>query len=488
MRRKLAGVLLALVMAAPAAAQFTAEEFLARRARLATDMAGGALVVFGAAAPEADYLPFMQAEDFRYLTGITEPDAALVLTKREGVVSMVVFVQPRDPAREVWEGERLGVAGAEALTGLDARASAELMPYLDSLLTLGLPLQVVGSVEIGRRGGRASRDQSRIDQLRGTHAGATFTDASALIERLRARKSDAELAALRTAIEITVLAQQEAMRLIEPGMNEFEVEALIEYTFRRYGAERPGFASIVGSGPNSTSLHYNANDRVMRDGDVVVMDVGALWGGYSADVTRTVPVGGTFSPEQRALYGIVLDAQAAAERAAVIGVSWTELTQAAARVLSDGLTRLGLIEASDAVYDAEGGGVRPQMQLFYMHGLGHGIGLEVHDPNPWSRGLAVGGAFTIEPGLYVRADVLEHLPDTPRNRSLIERIAPAVRRFANIGVRIEDDYFLTQNGLERVSRAPREIDEIEALMAQPWTGPSPRNPSLVGRYGGGSGR
>src|SRR5690606_25360606 len=254
----------------------------------------------------------------------------------------VVFVRSRDPAREVWEGDRLGVEGARALTGLEARPISALMPYLDSLLAAGTPLHVIGDAAIDRPGGRTTLDQRRIDELRSRHAGAAITDATALVARQRAVKSEAELNALRTAIEITNLAHRDAMRLIEPGLNEFEVQALIEYTFRRYGAERPAFSSIVGSGPNSTALHYNRNDRVMRDGDVVVIDIGALWDGYAADVTRTLPVNGRFSPEQRQIYQIVRSAQAAAESAAKVGATWTDVSRAASAVLANGLAELGL--------------------------------------------------------------------------------------------------------------------------------------------------
>lgn len=272
-------------------------------------------------------------------------------------------------------------------------------------------------------------------------------------------------------------------------MNEFEIHALIEATFRRYGAERPGFGSIVGSGPNSTTLHYRAADRYMQDGETLVMDIGASYNGYSADVTRTVPVNGRFTPEQRAIYEIVLNAQKAAEQQARVGSTLGRLNQTATRVIAQGLARLNLIESPDAVYDCRSGGSVgqcPQVSLFYMHGLGHGIGLDVHDPDAsYGGGFAVGSAFTIEPGIYVRADVLNYLPDTARNRQLISRIRPAVQRYRNIGVRIEDDYFITAQGLERVSAgAPREIDEIEALMAMESGWNRERRPEMVEWYRG----
>ena len=264
------------------------------------------------------------------------------------------------------------------------------------------------------------------------------------------------------------------MRTVAPDLPEYRVQAVIEETFRWDGAERPGFATIVGSGPNATSLHHAAGDRVMRAGELVVMDIGASFGGYSADVTRTVPVSGTFTPEQRALYQVVRDAQAAAERAAVLNASADAMENSANDALTAGLARLGLIEGVDAVFDPPKGMCRrriakgcSQLSLYYNHGLGHGIGLEVHDPDPWQfqpRKLVPGSAFTIEPGLYIRANVLDLLPDTPRNRAMIAKIRAAFERYKDLGVRIEDDYFATDSGVAWISRAPREISEVEAAM------------------------
>jgi Xaa-Pro aminopeptidase len=225
----------------------------------------------------------------------------------------------------------------------------------------------------------------------------------------------------------------------------------------------------------------------MRAGDVVVMDIGASYRGYSADVTRTVPVSGTFTPEQRAIYEIVRNAQAAAEGEAKVGADALLMTRAAVQTLAAGLARLGLIEAADATYDCSVRGEStqcPQLQLFYMHGLGHGIGLDVHDPEQYyyTRRLEAGSAFTIEPGIYVREHVLETLSDTPRNRQVLEKLRAAVAKYANIGIRIEDDYIVTENGVEWISRAPREIEEVEAAMRARFDGPVARDSSVVDWY------
>jgi Xaa-Pro aminopeptidase len=284
-----------------------------------------------------------------------------------------------------------------------------------------------------------------------------------------------------------VKAQKEAMAAMEPGMNEFEIQALIEYTFRRNGADRPSFSTIVGSGPNSTTLHYGLDDRFIEPNDVVVMDIGASYRGYAADVTRTVPASGKFSAPQRAVYEIVRAAQAAGERQAKLGAKARSMSDSATAVLAAGLTRLGLIESPTATYDcAVGANARqcPQYRMYYMHGLGHGIGLEVHDPDQYYRTTVIepGSAFTIEPGIYVREHVLEEMPDTPRNREIAAKLRAAVNTYKNIGVRIEDDYLATDKGVEWISRAPREINEVEAAMRVPYTGPAKRDRAQVERY------
>jgi Xaa-Pro aminopeptidase len=256
-------------------------------------------------------------------------------------------------------------------------------------------------------------------------------------------------------------------------MAEYQLEAMVEGRFRSAGGDGPAFASIIGSGPNSTQYHYVRNDRRMAAGDVVVMDVGAGYQGYAADVTRTIPVGGRFSPEQRAIYQLVRDAQSAAERAARPGAQWQAWRDSAHAIEARGLARLGLIESADATFDPPWGAgcqTRPisctQAFLYMAHGLGHGIGLEVHDPpRPYtgSGTFEVGHVFTIEPGVYISTKLLDMLPDTPKNRAMIAQVRQTVERYQNIGVRIEDDYVITPNGVERLSRAPREVSEVEAL-------------------------
>ena len=391
----------------------------------------------------------------------------------------MLFTQARDPRRQLYDGFPPDSLGVERATGIPARSIAALAPMLDSLAGAGWPVYTLRDY--------ASNDVAQADSLT---RGASFMrgvrrappralivrDAHPILDSLRARKSPAEQAMLRRAIDITVAAQREAMRTIRPGMYEYEIEALFTAAFRRTGGDGPAFVSIIGSGPNSTQYHYNANDRRMQAGDVVVMDVGAGYGGYAADVTRTVPVSGRFSAEQRAIYGIVREAQLAAERVV------------RARRVVRGLAGRG----------AGGGrtGRRPAgpdrgRGCHLRPALGRPVRRRSRSPAPrpsstwptaWATAsgsrcttsripgsapgtFAAGDVFTIEPGVYVSRKLLEILPDTPKNRAMIAKVRDAVARYDNIGMRIEDDYLVTPSGVEWLSRAPREIAEVEAAMA-----------------------
>jgi Xaa-Pro aminopeptidase len=479
------------IAATSSRAQIPQAEYAQRRAALAGKMQDGVLLAIGAKEPVQDYLSFYQSEPFTYLTGYNEPNAALVIVKRGAETSSTLFVEERSPGAEVWTGKRFGPEGATKATGIAARPVEQLRPVLDSLLNAATQLYVVGNVQLGPRRADDQRVLTPDDQLvraiAAAHPSVTLSSGNTFVMVQRGRKSAAELDLIRKAVAITADAQRDAMRAIEPGMYEFEIQGLIEYTFRRNGADRPSFSTIVGSGPNSTTLHYNADDRLMNAGEVVVMDIGASYRGYAADVTRTVPISGTFTPDQRAIYQIVRDAQAAAERQAKPGAKASLMSDSASAVLAAGLTRVGLIESPTATFDC--GNPQqpqqcPQLGLYYMHGLGHGIGLEVHDPDQFyfTGTVAAGSAFTIEPGIYVRENLLEILPNTQRNQAFIAKLRPAVEKFKNVGVRIEDDYVVTDQGLEWISRAPREIGEVEAMMRETLAGAPKRDPGKLDWY------
>ncbi len=467
-------------------------EFTGRRADLAAKLPDGVVVALGGHDPAQDYLSFEQSPSFYYLTGFKEPDAALLMFVKGGALqSATLFVNPRQPSREVWTGTRVGVEGVSDRTGLRGRSSVDLPRVLDSLAATGMPFSVIGEVtrppdEEGALSFRTP-DEQIFDRIKRKFPSLKLTVVNDAVEQLRGTKSDAELMLIRNAVDITVRAQREVIPTIKPGMNEFELQALIEYTFRRNGADRPSFSTVVGSGPNSTTLHYNQDDRFIGSNDLIVMDIGASFKGYAADVTRTVPANGTFSPEQRIIYQIVRDAQRSAERHATLGSAARLMSDSASATLANGLTRVGLIESPNATYDC-GTSTQPrqcaQLQLYYMHGIGHGIGLEVHDPDQYyySGKIQAGSAFTIEPGLYVREHLLEEIPDTPRNKEFAARVRNAVTQYRNIGVRIEDNYIVTTKGVEWVSQFPREINEIEELMRKGSPGVAARDEFRVEKY------
>jgi Xaa-Pro aminopeptidase len=312
-----------------------------------------------------------------------------------------------------------------------------------------------------------------MNSVQARHPKLVVKDAHPIVDQLRARKSEAELALLRKAAEISSEGHRAAMLLPGPT-REYELQAVLEYTFMKLGGARPAYGSIVGSGENGTQLHYMKDRGPAKPGDLVVMDAATEYEGYAADITRTIPVSGTFTPEQRAMYQLVRDAQAAAEKYSQPGMSAAAAQDSSVEVRVRGLAALGLVESADATFDppwrADCAG-RPrtcrQAMFWMIHGISHGLGLAVHDPAQFYYGNRVfreGDAFTIEPGIYVSSKMLDALPDTPKNRAFIARVRAAVAKYENTGVRIEDDYVITARGLERISTVPREIDEIEALM------------------------
>jgi Xaa-Pro aminopeptidase len=471
--RKLTLALLLILFAGPASAQIQLSEYAARRDSLAAHIGNGVLIAFGAREPVDDMGLFRQLPAFQYLTGFQEMDAALLMTVRAGRVAEAMLYAPaRDPRMQLYTGFLPESAAVVRTHGMGLRTMDHLRPTLEARRAEGLPIFSLHDV--------ATRDAMGDSITRGARflAGIEKRDAHRILDSLRVRKSPAEITLLRKAIDITMQGFTEAFRVIEPGSTEAVVQATVEHTWRMAGAQGPAFGGIVGSGPNSTSYHYRAGERVMKAGEVVVMDIGALYHGYAADVTRTAPVSGKWTADQRAIYDIVLEAQRAAERVTRAGVHVSVGDSAVRAVEAAGLARLGLIESADATFDppwASAGSCerRPlscrQVYLFMAHGLGHGIGLEVHDAGGYSYSptgyFQVGEVFTIEPGIYISTKLLDMLPDTPKNRAFIAKVRPMVERYNNIGVRIEDDYLLTANGLEWLSRGPRTADEIERAMA-----------------------
>ena len=474
-------VLALLLSALPtlAQAQIPVREYADRRAMLATRIDSGVIIAFGGVEPVNYWPAFFQLPSFQYLTGFPETDAVLVMVKRPGGTTATMFVPKRSAVQARWMGNRTSVAAiAGRVPGVNGRDIADLAKVTDSLAKAGMRFYVVPDVQTIDYADQDSltRGSRFLTTMRSRYPALAVHSLDSVVTALRGKKSAAEIALLRKATQVSVKAHQEAMKATGPGCGEWEIQALMEGTFRRMGGDRPGYGSIVGSGPNATILHYFEDSRVMNDGELLLIDAASSFDHYSSDVTRTMPVNGRFTPAQKEIYQLVRDAQEAFVRQIRPGSSMTVSRDSGRTVITNGLVRLGLIESADAAFDPMEGMRCPptgcrQVSLFATHGYGgHGIGLEVHDPSQYDQDMKArpGDVFTVEPGLYIDPDFINRLPDTPRNRAMLARVRPAIEKYKWIGVRIEDAYALTERGLEWLSTgAPREIDEIEALMAKP---------------------
>ena len=457
------------------AQQISASEYAARRDSLAARIDNGIVIAFGGRTLVNDFGTFFQLAAFHYLTNFDEPDAAFVMVVRHGQSLSTLFLTPIDPRTAFYYGRRPDSTTTRRLYDLSARSFPALTGVLDSLANTGLPFFTLADFEDAdfSRADSLTRGQRFMKAFVAAHPTVAIRDAHPIVNQLRARKSPAELASLRKAAQISSQGHRAAMLTADP-QHEYELKAALEFTFSRLGAERLAYGSIVGAGVNGTQLHYMKDTSVARPGDLVVMDAAGEYHGYAADITRTIPVSGTFSSAQKAIYQLVRDAQTVAERNSKAGVREQIAQDSSFDVRARGLAAMGLVESADATFDPPWNAdcVRQansckQANLWMIHGISHGLGLAVHDPAQYSFGdrtYGVGDAFTIEPGIYISTRALDVLPDTPKNRAFIAKVRAAVARYENTGVRIEDDYLITDKGLERISTAPREIQEIEALM------------------------
>jgi Xaa-Pro aminopeptidase len=391
---------------------------------------------------------FRQASDLHYLCGWEDPDVA-VLLRPEADQPFILFVQPRQPDQEVWTGRREGVEGARERYGADAAfAYDELATRLPDLCQGYRRLHYAfgDDAERDRTVFAALRKAGRSAARNGLAAPTELHRPEPLLAEHRLVKSAAEIALLRHAGAITAEAHLAGMRAGRPGAHEYEVEAAIDHVFRRRGGEGPGYTTIVGGGNNATVMHYCRNRDVLRDGDLCLVDAGGEYALYTADVSRTWPVNGRFSGPQRDLYELVLAAQLAAIDQARAGVPYRRMHDAALRVLVAGMVDLDLLDGDVDELIAE-----EAYKPYYLHGTGHWLGLDVHDPGAYhldgrSRPLAPGHVVTVEPGLYVPAD-------DPR--------APDI--FRGIGIRIEDDVLVTDGEPDVLTAAcPKEIAALEA--------------------------
>ncbi len=476
-RRRIAGAgLLAMAMAAmPLGAQIPQAEFNARRDALAAKLGDGLLVAFGGRTPVEDFGPFFQLPDFRYLTNYNEPDAALVMVIKGGKAQTTLFITAAGARQQFYYGKRPDSLAVEQTLGMRARSAGAIESVVDSIAKTVKTVYTLTDFAAADFAAQDSltRGQQWERRFAAANPGLTMRDAHPYVYQIRAKKSEAELALIRRAAEISAEGHRAAMLVPEPT-KEYELQAALEYQFRRLGGARPSYGSIVGGGIRGTQLHYMRNRGDLKPGDLVVIDAATEYEGYAADVTRSIPVSGTYTPEQRLMYQLVLDAQLAAERNSKVGMSSIAALDSSEDVRARGLAKLGLIESVDASLDmpwrtdcVNSPRSCRQAMFWMIHGISHGIGLAVHDPAQFysgNRSFQIGDAFTIEPGIYVSTAMLDALPDTPKNRKFIAKVRDAVLRFQNTGVRIEDDYIVTEKGTERISNVPREIDEIEALM------------------------
>lgn len=427
-----------------------------RRARLMEGLqrrGGGVLIVF--AAPEAIRNndvehEYRQDSDFYYLTGFDEPNSVLVLSTVHAD-RYVLFVRPRDPDREIWDGARAGVDGAKADFGaVAAHPIAELAPKLPDYLENAERL----FYRIGRHRPAddvvlAAMDVTRQRGRRGVGYPVEIIDPETVLHEMRRVKGPEEVKLLERAIEVTREAHEDAMRATRPGMYEYEIEALLRAAFRRRGAERVAYGPIVGSGPNATVLHYRKSDRKMNPGELLLIDAGAEYGYYAADVTRTFPVSGKFTPPQRAIYELVLAAQEASIAATKSGVTMLDVHDASVRVITRGLVELGLIQGpvEEAIKEE-------RYKRYFMHKTSHYLGMDVHDVGRYyvagkHRPLEPGVVITVEPGIYI---------------SQADEQAPA--EYRGIGVRIEDDVLVTETGCRVLSEAiPKRVADVELACA-----------------------
>lgn len=425
-----------------------------RRDRL-TALIGPKAVALFHSPPEAlrngdAHYRYRQSSDLLYLTGFAEPESALMLRPGAAKERTVLFVRPRDPERETWDGRRAGLEGAVRDFGAEAayeihqleRRLPELLAGADDLyyslgLSPALDALVCATIARMRQGERRlGRPPRRI------------VDPRTALHELRLVKTPDEVDTLVRAAAVTNEAHVAAMRAAKPGTYEYELDALIEYTFRRRGAVGPGYTSIVGGGANATILHYIENKDRLREGDLVLIDAGAEVDYYTADVTRTFPCGGKFSPAQRRAYELVLRVQEEAVRMTRPGVTIDEIHERVVAELTAGMVELGLLAGDPKERIADG-----SYRKYYMHRTSHWLGLDVHDVGTYytdagtARPLEAGNVITVEPGLYIAAD---------------DASAPAELR--GVGIRIEDDLLVTTTGNRNLTvEIPKQVADLERI-------------------------
>lgn len=482
-----------------------------RRARVFDQMADDSLLILFSAEPkiyagDVDFY-YRQENNLYYLTNLKQNGATLVLLKSGGNTREILFLPKRNPVNEAWNGKMYSDAEASRISGIktivDAFATKDFLEAVKTKKPFAASVQInvpdaknlylqIPAHDFDNDDKREFRKETEFVKSFATAAvnpiskeikyesplGYKISAAQPIFGKLRFVKSPYELKLLQHAIDITTEAQMRSMAMVGKAKWEYEVQAEVEYVFRRRNADYWGYPSIVGCGPNATTLHYVESQGEVKAGDLMLMDVGAEYDHYTADVTRTYPVSGKFSKEQAEIYQIVYDAQEAAAKATKPGAIFSDIDDAAENLIKQRLFKLGLITGPDdfipstvqEMSDGKGGKKKygiPQSKMWNLHGLGHWLGMNVHDVGRYEVPVKAGAVFTNEPGIYIREDALDNLPDTPANREFIARVRPAFEKYKNIGVRIEDDLLVTSGGVEWLTKnLPRKLEEIEAFMAR----------------------
>ena len=432
------------------------QEFVQRRNKLLAQLDNNSVAIIPAAVEitrsRDTEFPFRQDSDFFYLTGFKEPDAVLVLSKdKQGEGKSTLFCRNKDKTAEIWHGRRVGYESAKSDYLFDE--TYPLSELDDELLQL-----VNGNLTLFYAQGTYSAFDDKVWALLNTLRGAPkkgyrapeiIKDTRPLIHEMRLFKSDAEIAVMRKAGQISAAGHVRVMQFAKPGATEYQLEAELHHHYAMNGARYPAYGTIVGSGNNANILHYTENSDTLKAGDLVLIDSGCELGGYAADITRTFPVSGKFSEAQKVIYELVLKAQAAAFEHVKPGGTLVAANKAVMTVMTQGLIELGILSGElDTLVEKQA------CKAFYMHGLGHWLGLDVHDVGEYKldeadRPFAPGMVLTIEPGLYFDED------------------AQVPEQYKGIGIRIEDDLLVTENGHENLTQdVPKTVAEIEALMQQ----------------------
>lgn len=471
-------------------------ELAERRARVGQAVGPKGILILFSSEPRVYsndvYYEYRQENNLYYLTNLKNNGATLILLPGNPTLPEILFLPRRNPWTEIWNGRMYSAEEASQISGIEEiweasefepflRALRSRQPYRPKAENILLSSRSVSAESVAASAfamlfAAAEKNDAGIHLLVTSASenpeyrneqrfasdwvrlpsGYGIRNASQIFSGLRQRKSPMEIALTQHAIDITIEAVQRAWVAAAEAKWEYEVVAQVAFTFKLRNAEL-GFPSIVGSGPNTTTLHYDESQGAVKQGDLLLMDVGAEYDHYSADVTRTIPVNGKFSPAQADIYQIVYDAQEAGAKAARPGALVSDIDRAATEVIKDGLLRLGLITDRNS----------NQFRTWFMHGTSHWLGMNVHDVGDFGRKLEPGMVFTNEPGIYVRLDALDNLPKNPENEKFIAAVRPAFEKYKGIGVRIEDDMLITPDGVKWMTEAlPRKISDIEAFIAR----------------------